>query len=80
MTVKMDEKKRNFIVNTVNHLVRTSNLPVASAVLTKAKVATRKELRKLHRDGVLKECQVTVGGMLINAYYTEGEVPDAITK
>lgn len=72
------EEQQNFIVNTINLLVRRTGTAATAKVLTEAGVATRSDLRKLERMGVIRCIPVHDGNAVLNAYYTEGELPNAL--
>lgn len=80
MSKKVDEHQSMLIISTVEGLVLKTKAPVATSVLVKTGLATRAELRKLEKSGLLKRCLVSAGRGIMNAYYTEGAVPDAIRR
>ena len=77
---KLHAVQIEFITATINRLVAKTGLPVAAQTIERAGIATRQELRKLEKDGILKSCLVTAGRGIMNAYYTEGAVPDVVKQ
>ncbi len=77
---KLHAVQIEFITATINRLVAKTGLPVAAQTIERAGIATRQELRKLEKDVVLKSCLVTAGRGIMNAYYTEGVVPDVVRR
>ena len=80
MAKTISAQQTEFIRETVERLVRRTGFPVTSQVLTGSGIATREELRKLEKKGILKSCLVTAGRGILNAYYTEGAVPDVVKQ
>lgn len=70
----MKTEQQQYIINAVHVLVGSSGKSVASSTLTQSGIATRKELRKLERDGLLKVHMLYTKRGTIKTYYTEGVV------
>lgn len=82
-----EEKRTNFIRNSIDLIVLDTGYPVLANTLQTAEIAERKELRALERKGLIKVIDVEVESTLVpgsktsyRAYYTERHVPEYVTE
>ncbi len=81
------EKRKNFIQNAINLIVKDTGYPVLSTTLTSTDLATRQELRALEHKGRIIGIDVEVPSEALpgkfvqyRAYYTEQLIPHNINE